>query len=1025
MPFTDIFIRRPVLAAVVSILILLVGARAMLSMPLRQYPEMQNTIVTVATSYPGATAELMQGFITHPLEQAISSTEGIDYVTSSSIQGQSTITVYIQLDYDGNKALTEILTKVNQVKYELPKDANDPIITKEVGDSVDALYLSFTSAALSEPEITDYLSRVVQPILETAPGVAQAEIFGQESLAMRLWLDPARMAAHGVSAEDVTAAILNNNYQSAPGQVKGAYTIINTTANTDAKSAEQFRKLVVKSRGDVLTRMEDIGTVDLAAQATTTSATINGMRGVGVGISVTPDGNPLTTVKAVRDLLPGIQRNLPPGMEVVVNYDSTQFIKAAISEVEKTLVQALLIVTIVIFMFLGDLRSMIVPVVAIPLSMIGVGTLMAGMGFSINLLTLLAMVLAVGLVVDDAIVVLENIYRWIEAGKTPAQAALLGAREIRSAVISMTTTLVAVYAPIGFLGGITGILFKEFAFTVAGTVIVSGVVALTLSPMLCSLLLKHTEKRSGFAGLVDRGFHLTTRIYSRLLHASLNHRWVTGAFIGLILFSVGFMFMNVKTELAPLEDEGVVFLITKAPSYANLDYLDAYNPDILKATSSFPETDLTFMINGFLGANQGFGVMLVKPWEERTRTLQKMIQPVQAALSANVPGLSTFALIPPPLPGTPQGLPLQMVVSTTKDYPTLYGLMDQIKSAARASGLFIVTDSDLNFDLPDVRITIDRSKASALGLTTRQIGDALAVLVGGNYTNRFDLDGRSYEVITQVPRDRRLTGDALTHYYVTARNGEPIPLSTVVTIKQGIEANALTHYNQLNSATFGAVPLPTVTMGQAVKFLEETTARVLPTGFSHDYIGDARRLTREGSALELAFVFAIVTIFLVLAAQYESWRDPLVVMVTVPLSIAGALLPLFFWIVSFNIYTQVGLVTLIGLISKHGILMVTFARDLQISEGLDRRTAIERAAVIRLRPIMMTTAAMVGGLFPLLFASGAGSSSRLSIGVVVVCGMAIGTVFTLFVLPAVYTVIGKDRSGAADRQRAAEIDAVA
>jgi multidrug efflux pump len=1025
MPFTDIFIRRPVLAAVVSILILLVGARAMLTMPLRQYPEMQNTIITVATSYPGASAELMQGFITHPLEQAIASAEGIDYITSTSIQGQSTISVNIELNYDANKALTEILTKVNQVKYELPKDANDPIITKEVGDSVDALYMSFTSKTLSEPEITDYLSRVVQPILETAPGVAQAEIFGEESLAMRLWLDPARMAGRGVTAEDVSAAILANNYQSAPGQVKGAFTIINTTANTDAKSADQFRKLVVKSKGDVLTRIEDIGTVDLAAQATTTSVTINGLSGVGVGISVTPDGNPLTTVKAVRDLLPGIQRNLPPGMAVTIDYDSTRFIQASINEVGKTLIQALLIVTIVIFMFLGDLRSMAVPVIAIPLSLIGVGTIMTALGFSINLLTLLAMVLAVGLVVDDAIVVLENIYRWIEAGKTPVQAALLGAREIRSAVISMTITLVAVYAPIGFLGGITGILFKEFAFTVAGTVVVSGIVALTLSPMMCSLLLKHTAERKGFARLVDRGFHLTTTIYGRMLRATLNYRWVTGLFIALILFSVGFMFVNVNAELAPLEDEGYAIVITKAPSYANLDYLDAYNPGILKATRSFPETELTFMINGLIGANEGLGILLVKPWEERHRSMQKIIQPLQGALSAAAPGLSTFAVIPPPLPGTPQGLPLQMVVNTTKDYPTLYKLMTEIKAAAQQSGLFIVTDSDLDFDLPDVKITIDRSKASALGLTTQQIGDALALLVGGNYINRFDLQGRAYEVITQVPRNQRLTGDALTHYYVTSRSGQPIPLSTVVSVEQGVEANALTHYNQLNSATFGAVPIPTVTMGQAVKFLEETTARILPTGFSHDYIGDARRLVREGNSLTYAFLFAIVTIFLVLAAQYESWRDPLVVMVTVPLSIAGALLPLFFWLVSFNIYTEVGLVTLIGLISKHGILMVTFARDLQISEGLDRRAAIERAALIRLRPIMMTTAAMIGGLFPLLFASGAGASSRLSIGVVVVAGMAVGTLFTLFVLPAVYTVVGKDHSRSSDRRRAEEIAAVA
>ena len=1025
MPFTDIFIRRPVFAAVVSILILLVGARAMLTIPLRQYPEMQNTVITVATSYPGASAELMQGFITHPLEQAIASAEGIDYITSTSTQGQSTITVNVVLDYDANKALTEILTKVNQVKYELPREANDPIISKQASDSVDALYLSFTSKTLAEPEITDYLSRVVQPILQTASGVAQAEIFGEQSLAMRLWLDPRKMAARNITAADVSAAIIANNYQSAPGQVKGIFTIINTTADTGAKSVEQFRKLVVKGKGDTLIRIEDIGEVNLAAQSKTSSVMINDFRGVSIGIQVTPDGNPLTTVKAVRDLLPGIAHNLPPGMEVMVNYDSTLFIQAAINEVLHTLVLALLIVIAIIFLFLGDLRSMVIPVVAIPLSLIGVGAIMSALGFSLNLLTLLAMVLAVGLVVDDAIVVLENIYRWIEAGKTPAQAALLGAREIRGAVISMTITLVAVYAPIGFLGGVTGILFKEFAFTVAGTVVVSGIVALTLSPMMCSLMLKSHGARKGFAGLVDRNFHRTTEFYGRMLAATLNFRWVTGCFIAVILFSVGFMFMNVHTELAPVEDEGYAILITKAPSYANLDYMDSYNSSVLGVSRSIPESELLVLLNGIIGPNEGLGIILFKPWEQRTRGLQKINPELQKRLAASVTGLKAFSVIPPPLPGTPQGLPFQMVVNTTKDYVSLYKLMEQIKMAARASGLFIVVDSDLNFDLPDVKLHIDRSKASALGLTTREIGDALAVLVGGNYINRFDLQGRSYEVIPQVKRDARLTGEALTRYYVMARNGQPIPLSTVVSVENGVEANALTRYNQLNSATLGAVPIPTVTTGQAIDFLEKTTAELLPTGFNHDYIGDARRLTREGNALELAFVFAIVTIFLVLAAQYESWRDPLVVMFTVPLAISGAMVPLFFWYVTFNIYTQVGLVTLIGLISKHGILMVSFARDLQIAEGLDRLAAIQKAAKIRLRPILMTTAAMVGGLFPLLVASGAGASSRFSIGIVVVSGMSVGTLFTLFVLPAVYSVLGQDHGRAAGKIRTAEIDAVA
>ena len=672
----------------------------------------------------------------------------------------------------------------------------------------------------------------------------------------------------------------------------------------------------------------------------------------------------------------------------------------------------------VIFLFLASFRSVIIPVVTIPLSLIGVCSLMLIAGFSFNLLTLLAMVLAIGLVVDDAIVVVENIHRHLEEGKPPVQAAMIGAREIVSPVISMTITLAAVYAPIGFLGGLTGSLFREFAFTLAGSVIVSGVIALTLSPMMCSVFLKSAEE-GRFARLVNRVFGATTRAYGRLLDRSLDYRPITGLFAITILGLVGFLYMHTAKELAPEEDQGIVFAVTKAPKYANIDYLDFYGEKLDKVFASFPETDLRFVLNGINGPQNGISGMLLTPWDERKRSSIKLKPLVQAQLS-KIEGVNAFAFNLPPLPGGPGGLPVQMVINSTSGFQQVYEQMAKLKDAARKSGLFIVSDSDLDFNQPVVRIKVDRAKASDLGLTMLNVGNALATMLGGNYVNRFNLEGRSYQVIPQVPRESRLSPEALGLYYVSTPTGQQIPLSTVVSIETGTDPNALTHYNQLNSATFQAVPMPGVTVGQAVDFLEGEAAK-LPAGFSHDYLADSRQYVQEGNQLAITFGFALIIIFLVLAAQFESLRDPLVIMISVPMAIVGALIPLFFGAATMNIYTQVGLLTLVGLISKHGILMVEFANELQLNEGLDRRSAIEMAARVRLRPILMTTAAMVTGLLPLLTASGAGAASRFSIGLVVVAGMTIGTLFTLFVLPAVYVAIATDHRAGAESQRAKEI----
>jgi multidrug efflux pump len=1019
MRFTDIFIRRPVLALVVSLLILLIGLKCLLGLQIRQYPRLYNTTITVTTIYPGASPDLIEGFITTPIEQAVATAEGIDYLTSSSIQGTSTVTAYIRLNYDPSQALTDIMAKVQQVKYLMPTEAQDPVILKSTGQTTAVMYIGFSSAELSSAAISDYLTRVVQPLLSTVDGIASADILGGQTFAMRLWLDPAKMAARGISASDVAAAIRANNYQSAPGQAKGFYTVTNISAETGLTDIAQFKRMVVKSAGGALVRLEDIATVDLGAQSWTSSVAMNGQHAVFIGVQATPTGNPLSLVAGVRKLLPEIQRNLPPSVKMQVAYDSTKFIQASIDEVQWSLGQAVVIVIAVIFLFLGSFRSVLIPIVTIPLSLIGAGIIMAALGFTLNLLTLLAMVLAIGLVVDDAIVVLENIYRHIEEGKSAPQAALIGAREIAGPVIAMTLTLAAVYAPIGFLGGVTGTLFREFAFTLAGSVIISGIVAVTLSPMMCSLLLSRTSAQGRFARFIDRIFSRLTEWYGRRLDRSLDYRPVTALFAVAVFAALAFMYVNTKKELAPEEDQGVLFALTKAPQYANLDYSDYYGAELDKALTSIPEADLRFVVNGRFGPNQGIAGVILKPWGERSRSAQ-VIKPILQGLVSKVEGLQAFVFSLPPLPASIGGLPVQMVIDSTGDYPAIYQAMEKIKNAARKSGLFIVVDSDLAFNQPTIEVDIDRSKANDLGVTMQAIGNTLALLVGENYVNRFNLQGRSYEVIPQVPRAERLTPETLTQYYVTSAGGQQVPLSNLVKVKTTTAPNALTRYNQLNSATFQAVPMPGVTMGQAVDFLEQQAA-TLPAGFGHDYLSDARQYVQEGNQLVATFVFALIVIFLVLAAQFESLRDPLVILVSVPMAISGALMPLFFGLATMNIYTQVGLVTLVGLISKHGILMTEFANQLQISEGLDRRRAIERAARVRLRPILMTTAAMVVGLVPLVTAAGAGAASRFSIGIVVVAGMSVGTLFTLFVLPAVYTVLAKDHAAASRSVRAREL----
>ena len=1004
MAFTDPFIRRPVLASVVSLLIILLGMQAFSKLVIRQYPQMESALITVSTAYPGANAETIQGYITQPLQQSLASAEGIDYMTSSSQQNLSVISIYARIGADSDRLFTELLAKANAVKNQLPQEAEDPVLAKQAADSTALMYVSFYSDQLSNPQITDYLSRVIQPKLATLPGMAEAEILGNQVFAMRLWLDPVKMAAYGVTADDFSSAVRQYNFLAAAGEVKGQYVVTSINASTDLKSAEAFAAIPVKTVGDSRVLVGDIARVEMGSANYDSISSFDGIPSVYIAIKGTPSANPLDVIKHVRAAMPELEAQLPPNLKVAIAYDATEFIQASIDEVLKTLAEAVLIVIVVVFLFLGALRSVLIPVITIPLSMIGVLFFMQLMGYSINLLTLLAMVLAIGLVVDDAIVVVENIHRHIEEGKTPLDAAIEGAREIAVPVVSMTITLAAVYAPIGFLEGLTGALFKEFALTLAGAVIISGIVALTLSPMMCAKLLRHEENPSGLAHRLDQLFERLKRRYQRALHSTLEMRPVVLVF-GLIVMLLIPAFLAFSTsELAPEEDQGIVFLIANAPQPSNLNYLNAYTADFVNIFKSFPEYYSSFQINGSDGVQAGIGGFLLKPWGERERTQMELLPLVQARLD-QIPGLQIFGFNLPSLPGTGDGLPFQFVINTPNDYETLLQVAERIKQRAMQSGQFAFLNVDLAFDKPEIVVDIDRQKAAQMGVSMQNLGTTLATLLGEGEINRFTIDGRSYKVIAQVERAYRDNPGWLNSYYVKSSSGEMVPLGTLISLSERARPSRLKQFQQLNAATLEGVPI--VSMGEALATVQRIAREEAPRGYGFDQAGSTRQFVQEGNALYLTFALALAIIFLVLAAQFESFRDPLVILITVPLSICGALIPIFLGFSSMNIYTQVGLVTLIGLISKHGILIVEFANQLRHERGLSVRQAIEDAAAIRLRPVLMTTAAMVFAMLPLIFASGAGAVSRFDIGLVIATGMTVGTAFTLFVLPCVYTLLAK------------------
>ncbi|MGB7542055.1 MAG: efflux RND transporter permease subunit [Burkholderiales bacterium] len=1011
MKFTDIFIRRPVLATVVSLTLLVLGLRSVGELPVLQFPRTENAVVTVTTAYVGADAALVAGFITTPLENSIAQANGIDYLTSVSRQSTSTITANLRLNYDADKALTEINTKVNAVLNQLPPGSQQPVLAVKVGQTVDAMYIGFASEVLPPNKITDYLVRVVQPKLQAVDGVQTAEILGQKLFALRAWLDPQKLAAYGLTAADVSAALASNNFLSAVGTTKGQMVQVNLTASTSVHSVEEFRNLVIKQQNGAVVRLQDVANVTLGSEDYETEVGFDGKRAVYIGIQVAPAANLLDVIKRVRAAFPRIQSQLPQGLQGNIVYDSTEFVNSAIEEVVWTLGKALLIVTFVVFAFLGSVRSVVIPTVAIPLSLIGTFTVMLAFGYTINLLTLLALVLAIGLVVDDAIIVVENVNRHLEEGMRPAEAAVRAARELAGPIVAMTVVLVAVYVPIGFLGGLTGALFTEFAFTLVGAVTVSAIVALTLSPMMCARLLKPHDPNltSGDAKLVlllDRAFDRLHRRYERLLHGTLDYVAVTAVFSVIVLGSIYFLYAASKTELAPPEDQGIIITSSSSAPNATLQQRLLYSRATYAAFATHAETDHVFQID-FPG--QSIAGMVLKPWNRRDKTAAALQPAVQQELG-RITGARVVAFQPPPLPGA-FGLPVQFVIQTTEPFERLNDIAGGFLQEAQKSGMFIFLDNDLKYDLPQSTIVIDREMTAQLGLTMKDVGGALSSLLGGGYVNYFSLYDRAYKVIPQVQQRDRLNADQLKSTYLRTASGDVVPLSTVAHITTKTVPESLNRFQQQNAATIAGVPFPGVTQGDAIAYLQDLAARTLPQGYSVDYAGPSRQFVQESSALLVTFFFALIIIFLALAAQFESFRDPVIILVSVPMSICGALIFVSLGIggASLNIYTEVGLVTLIGLISKHGILIVEFANNLQ-RQGLAKRDAVEKAAGIRLRPILMTTAAMVLGVVPLITASGAGAVSRFNMGLVIATGIAIGTLFTLFVVPAMYVLLAADHS---------------
>ncbi|MDY0074096.1 MAG: efflux RND transporter permease subunit [Thauera sp.] len=1022
MNFTDFFIRRPVLATALSLAILLLGARAWMEMSVRQFPRITSTVVTVTTVYPGASPETVQAFITTPLQQAIATAPGIDYITANSETGMSAITVNMRLNYDPDAAMAQTLAKVNQARNQLPPGSFDPVINATVGGATALMWVSFRDEGMNPQQLNDYVLRIAKPRIESVDGVGEARISpgGNDSsgnaYALRVWLDPVRMAARGLTAAEVSAALAANNFVSAVGSTRNEEAQVSITADTSLQDVDAFKRLIVRSSGTRQVRLQDVAEISLGTQNYNQMSFFNGHQAVFLGVEATPEANELELTDGVHAVLAELRTAAPPGLHIDLAYDSSKFIKASLEEVLLTIGVTMLVVVCVIFLFLGSLRSLLLPALAIPLSVVGAGLLMLMLGFTVNLLTLLAMVLAIGLVVDDAIIVLENVQRLIDDGRSPLQAALEGTRELATPILIMTSTLVAVYVPIAFMGGLTGSLFTEFAFTLVAAVTVSMVVALTFTPMLCARLLRPTPDH-GLTHLLERLFAALQRAYGHSLAALLDMRAFVIFATVCVLASLPLLFAGSQHELAPTEDQGTIMYAGTGPATATRQYLDTYNGHIQKLLSSHAETEIVWQISGVpasggAGANAVFGGANLRHWDERERSLMALMPQVQGQL-ASITGLETVAFSEPALPGSSGGLPIQFVLSSAGDYASLDEAAGTVIGAAMASGQFAFLTKNLRIDAPALALHIRRELAASLGLDMRTIGDNLSALFSEGLVGRFDLSGRGYQVIPLLADARRADVNALDDQYLRSASGKLLPLRSVVEVKPVVQPQFLPEFQQLNAVTIQGVAAPGVTLGQALDHLRELAENTLGPGFGIDHSGESRQLVQQGSSIMLAFVLAVVLVFLLLAAQFESFRDPFIVMIAVPMSVFGALAFLYLGFATINIYTQVGLITLIGLITKQSILVVQYANTLQQTEGLDRRAAVEKASAIRLRPILMTTAAMVLGVLPLLLASGPGAVSRFHMGLVIAAGLSIGALISLYVVPVIYSYLAAERQPAA------------
>ena len=1012
MKFTDIFIQRPVLAIVIAAVMLLIGLQAGTQLSLREYPEVEKSQIFVTAVYPGASARTVQGFVTTPLQRRIASAKGVDYVTSESNPGLAQISVYVRLGENSTDVLTEVITKINEARFELPQEVEDPVVTNRTGGDA-MMYLALLSDQMSVQQTADYAIRTIQPVLSTLEGVGEARMLSSGVFALRIWLNPAKMAAYGVTAKDVNDAVRRENYISAAGTTRGELVRASVDAETDVQDPAKFAEIVVRQEGDKRVRLGDVAEVELASDTYESAAYSSGEETVFIAITEAPGANPLEVAARVKNRVKEIETQLPADMTIFLDSDLSISIREGLEEVGKTLIEASIIVVLVILLFLGSMRVVAIPIVVIPLSLVTVLFLIWLMGFSINLLTLLAMVIAIGLVVDDAIVVVENVHRHIEEGKPPREAALIGAREVALPVIAMTLTLVAVYLPIAFLGGLTGVLFSEFALTLAGAVVISGVIALALSPMMCAYLLVDHDHQGKIASWLDQKFELLHHQYERILGMCLSNRGAVVLFALVIFCSLPLFYQLAQKELAPDEDSGSIFAIATPPDYGSLEYTTYFLDQMVDAWKTVPEASHSWQANT---PNSVFGGVELVPWSERERSLEEIRQEIQAKYD-KISGLQIFTFAAGGLPGADSGLPLQFVISSNADYKKLDRVSEEVLQKARQSGMFAFVTKDLSYSRPEITVRINRELAARLGISMEDIGQTLQIMLGEAETNRFSMEGRSYKVIPQADRGFRLTKEWLERYYVRTTGESLVPLSTVVTLGQKVEPNSLKQFQQLNSATIQGFVLPPNTLGDSLEFLEQALYEVAPTGFRVGYQGASRRFIQESQGFLLLFATSLVFIYLVLAAQFNSFRDPLIVLISVPLSVFGAIVPLALGLATLNIYTQVGLLTLIGLISKHGILIVDFANRL-VLEGYDRKAAVIKAAALRLRPILMTTVATVLGVLPLVLAFGAGANSRFAIGLMIAAGMSVGTLFTLFVLPTFYLVLGKKDPVAASSEDA-------